>query len=53
MGYKAGEMAYEILVNGKNPGEMEVGYSPTTKKYNKEICAELGITVPDGYTAIE
>ncbi|MCX4357378.1 MAG: ABC transporter substrate-binding protein [Oscillospiraceae bacterium] len=53
MGYKAGEMAYDILVNGKNPGEMEVGYSPTAKKYNKEICAELGITVPDGYTAIE
>lgn len=53
MGYKAGEMAYEILVNGKNPGEMEIGYSPVTKKYNAEICKELGITVPDGYAAIE
>lgn len=53
MGYKAGEMAYEILVNGKNPGEMEIGYSPVTKKYNAEICTELGVTVPDDYTAIE
>ena len=53
MGRAAGEMAYEILVNGKNPGEMSVGYSETTKKYNKEICDALGITVPEGYTAIE
>lgn len=53
MGRAAGEMAYEILVNGKNPGEMPVGYSTTTKKYNAEICQELGITVPEGYTAIE
>ncbi|MDE7362695.1 MAG: ABC transporter substrate-binding protein [Oscillospiraceae bacterium] len=53
MGRAAGEMAYEILVNGKNPGEMSVGYSETTKKYNKEICDALGVTVPDGYTAIE
>lgn len=53
MGYKAGEMAYEILVNGKKPGEMEIGYSPVTKKYNAEICTELGITVPDDYTVIE
>ncbi len=53
MGYKAGEMAYEILVNGKKPGDMEIGYSPVTKKYNKEICDALGVTVPDDYTAIE
>ena len=53
MGRAAGEMAYEILVNGKNPGEMEVGFSETTKKYNAEICTGLGITVPAGYTAIE
>lgn len=52
MGYTAGEMAYEILVNGKNPGDMEIGYSPVTKMYNKEICDELGITPPAEYTAI-
>ena len=52
MGRAAGEMAYEILVNGKDPGKMEVGYSTTTKMYNKEICDQLNIKVPDGYTAI-
>ncbi len=52
MGYTAGEMAYEILVNGKKPGDLEIGYSPVTKKYNAAICKELGITVPDDYTAI-
>ena len=46
-------MAYEILVNGANPGDMEVGYAPeVTKKYNADICAELGITPPADYVAI-
>lgn len=52
MGYNAGLMAYDILVNGKNAGDLEIGYSDVTKKYNPEICAELGITVPDGYAPI-
>lgn len=52
MGRAAGLMAYEILVNDKDPGTMEIGYSDVTKKYNKEICDQLGITVPDSYTAI-
>ncbi|MDE7124771.1 MAG: ABC transporter substrate-binding protein, partial [Eubacterium sp.] len=48
IGYAAGEMAADILENGKNPAEMEIGYAPKfTKKYNAEICSELGITVPD------
>ncbi len=53
MGYNAGLMAYEILANGKKPGDIEIGYSDVTKKYNKEICETLGITIPEGYTAIE
>lgn len=53
MGYKAGEMAAEILANGKKAGDLEVGYSPVSKKYNKEICEELNVTVPEGYTAIK
>lgn len=53
MGYTAGEMAYDILVNGKKAGDLEIGYSPVTKKYNKEICDELNLTIPDEYTAIE
>lgn len=54
IGYKAGEMAYDILVNGKDPGTMNIEFAPaTTKKYNATIADELGITVPDDYTAIE
>lgn len=54
IGYSAGEMAAQILSEGKNPAEMEIGYAPKfTKKYNAEICKELGITVPDDYVAID
>lgn len=53
IGYKTGEMAYEILVNGKDVSSMEIEYAPkVTKEYNKDICETLGITVPDDYEAI-
>lgn len=54
IGYKAGEMAVQILTEGANPGEMEIAYAPQfTKKYNADICAELGIEVPADYVALE
>ena len=54
IGYRAGEMAYEILVDGKDISTMEIESAPkVTKMYNKTICDELGITVPDDYEAIE
>lgn len=54
IGYKAGEMAYDILVNGADITTMEIAYAPNvTKEYNAEICEALGITIPEGYTAIE
>ena len=54
LGYTTGEMAYEILANGKDIKTLEVKYAPnTTKKYNKSICEALGITIPSDYTAIE
>ncbi|MBP1575258.1 MAG: ABC transporter substrate-binding protein [Oscillospiraceae bacterium] len=53
IGYIAGEMAYEILVNGANPGEMEIGFAPEfVKKYNAETCSALGINPPADYIAI-
>ena len=53
LGVETGDMAYEILANGADPSTMEIQYaSATTKKYNKEICEELGITPPEGYEAI-
>jgi len=54
LGYQTGEMAYEILVNGADVSSMEIKFAPNvTKKYNADICSQLGITVPDGYVAIE
>lgn len=53
IGYKAGEMAYDILVNGKNAGDMDIEFAPKVeKKYNAEICQSLGITPPSDYAAI-
>ena len=53
IGFIAGEMAAEILENGANPGEMEIGYAPEViKKYNADNCAALGITPPADYVAI-
>ncbi len=54
IGKKAGEMAYEILVNGAKPGDMEIEYADElTKQYMASRCQTLGITVPDTYVAIE
>lgn len=54
IGKKAGEMAYEILVNGAKPGDMEIEYADElTKQYVASRCQTLGITVPDTYVAIE
>ena len=54
LGYKTGEMAYEILVNGADVSTMQVEYAPTvTKKYNATNCDALGIEVPEDYVAIE
>lgn len=54
LGYATGEMAYEILVEGKDVSTMDVRYAPNvTKKYNAKICEELGITVPQDYVVIE
>ena len=54
IGYKAGEMAYDILVNGADITTMNVEYAPVVeKKYNAQLCEALGITVPDDYVVIE
>ena len=53
IGYKAGEMAYEILAEGADITTMEIETAPeVTKMYNPAICEELGIKVPEGYEAI-
>ncbi|MBQ9767201.1 MAG: ABC transporter substrate-binding protein [Lachnospiraceae bacterium] len=53
IGYAAGEQAYEILVNGADPAEMEIGYaSELTKQYIAERCSALGVEVPSDYEAV-
>lgn len=53
IGYKAGEMAYEILVNGADPSTMKVEYAANpVKMYMADRCTALDITVPDTYEAI-
>ena len=50
LGYTTGEMAVEILKDGADITQMEIRYDPNpVKKYNKTICDQLGITVPDDY----
>ena len=54
IGYTAGQMAYDILVNGADITTMEIKTAPqVTKEYNADICSQLGITPPDDYVAIE
>lgn len=54
IGYKAGEMAYDVLANGADITTMEIESAPeVTKMYNEEICSELEIEVPDGYEKVE
>ena len=53
LGYATGEMAVRILRDGEDISEMPIEYAPTfTKKYNADICQELGVEVPDDYVAI-
>ncbi len=50
LGYAAGEQAYEILVNGKDPASMEIVHMKTDELelyINEDILKELGLTVPE------
>jgi putative ABC transport system substrate-binding protein len=54
IGYKAGLMAYDILVNGSNPAEMPIEYADeVTLEYNAEIAEALGMEMPSDMVAIE
>ncbi|MBR0082075.1 MAG: ABC transporter substrate-binding protein [Clostridia bacterium] len=52
LGRVTGEMAYEILVNGKNPGDMEIRYAPFGRLYNAANSETVGVAIPDGYEPI-
>lgn len=48
LGEKAGEIAYDILVNGKKPADIPVHTSQETALFvNKAVADALGISIPD------
>ena len=53
LGYTTGEMAVKILNGESDISTMAIEYTDVTKKYNKTICDDLGLTVPEGYVEIE
>ena len=53
LGYTTGEMAVKILNGESDISTMPIEYTDVTKKYNKAICDDLGLTVPEGYVEIE
>lgn len=53
LGVATGKMAAKVLTGESKIEEMKIEYAPEfTKKYNKEICEDLGIEIPDDYVAI-
>ena len=53
LGVATGKMAAKILKGEADVSTMPIAYAETsTPKYNAEICADLGLTPPEGYTAI-
>ena len=54
IGFKTGEMAADILLNGADISTMEIESAPQfVKKFNKTNAEKLGITIPEDYIAIE
>ena len=53
LGKKTGEMAAKVLKGEEDISTMAIAYDENyQKKYNTEICKELGITPPSDYVAI-
>lgn len=54
LGYATGEMAARILIDGEDISTMPIQYASSfTKKYNADICRQLGMTLPEDYTPLE
>ena len=53
LGTATGKMAAKILKGEANISNMPIEYAPATKKYNKEMCSLLGLTVPAGYVEMD
>ena len=50
LGYRAGEMAYEIMVNGADPAKTPIGFMTAEDMelvINEENVAAIGLTIPE------
>ncbi|MBR4290999.1 MAG: ABC transporter substrate-binding protein [Oscillospiraceae bacterium] len=47
LGAATGKMAAEILLGGKAPADIEITTLTPTRSYNEDLCAQLGIAVPN------
>lgn len=50
LGYRAGEMAYEIMVNGADPATTPIGFMTADDMelvINEENAAAIGLTIPE------
>ena len=52
LGYTTGEMAVKILNGEIDISTMPIEYTDVTKKYNKAVCDDLGLTAPEGYVYV-
>ena len=53
LGVATAEMAYDILVGGKDVGTMPIRFAAASgKEYNPDTCEQLGITVPADYVPL-
>lgn len=53
LGFTTGEMAAQILTGQADISQMPIQHAAYFGVYNPEICAALGLSVPEGYTAID
>ena len=47
LGKETGKMAADILLGKKTPADIEIKTLTPSVSYNKDLCAQLGITVPE------
>ena len=53
LGVATGKMAAKVLKGEEDISKLPIGYAEkVTPKYNKQICDELKVTVPEGFEAI-
>lgn len=54
LGVATGKMAAKVLTGESKISEMPIEYAPNfTKKYNEDLCTQLGVDIPGDYVAIE